>query len=265
MAAMLPLAVLLGTYVLCRYACDFTLWQSLLIVVLTSSVVNLYSRSTQLKHFQPFHIWLKPNYGLILRDAGVLDQGNDWGQLMQTPTRTVQEYLDDGVSLFALAYDPANQTHLVAWPDAKRFSSYFDYSIASIDVSILPAVSAYPSGCERGNGSVKARFRVRAGAGIEIVMIIDEAWWNNRWNTCPAPRFQSVTPLMGDVEIVVASIPFEELQSCYAWYPYGRVVSLDQRDKARGRLGWSEDFRPGSQIHGWGISHQYATVTHEAI
>jgi hypothetical protein len=75
---------LVGVYCLAKYACDFSTVQAAFLTVFAAlSIEASYLRRSAAKRFQPFSLWIQPDYLKILTDAGLLSNAIEWGDLLK--------------------------------------------------------------------------------------------------------------------------------------------------------------------------------------
>lgn len=225
-----------------------------------------YLRRSAARRFQPFRFWIQPNYGTILLDAGLLADESDWPELLRALDNP--RYLTDGITCSVLSYNLDSGAHVVAWPDWNGYTSRPEHFLAEIALESLPLARAFPAGCRPGKG-LKASFGIRAGgAGLQFFMRIDSQWWRARWAATPEaepPFDETADSLNGVVNLTVALLPHAEFQHLYNWRPMRRGVSSKQRVQTLAALEWKTDYEPMGSIQGYGISHRYVSVTHEAV
>lgn len=261
--------LLVGVYCLGKYACDFTTPQALFLTVLAALPIEAsYLRRSTAKRFEPFRLWIHPDYLKILMDAGLLSNESEWGDLLKANGVSGDD-LSKGASCSVLSYNVDSDTHMIAWPDWKDYTSRLEHFLAQIDVDSLPLARAFTAGCRAGGSSLNARFGIKLGRfGLHLFMRIDDQWWKERWagSIVAKPSFgEDVESWNGVVNLTVAVIPYAELQFLYHWKPVRRSVSPKQRRRALETLGWKTDYEPMDDIHGCGISHRYVQVSHEPV
>jgi hypothetical protein len=263
-------------YWVARAVCGFSIPQSVFLAAFAGLVLAAsHLRQLAARRFQPFSFWLQPNYRAILTDAGLLSRESEtneqeWALLMQANAEETAQW-DAGAECFVLSYDVNADRHLVAWPAWKTYTSRLDVPcLTRVEVESLPLAKAYPARCRKANGKLRAALRITQNrTGISVVLELDDEWWAARWVDSPSvkPSLKEwIDPFSGVVQLTVATIPLAELQASYCWEPSVMKVSRGRRDRAREDFGWKEDYKPiYPTVWGFGISHRYATVTHEPI
>ncbi len=260
---------LVGVYCLARYACDFSTVQAAFLTVLAAlSIESSYLKRSAAKRFQPFSLWIQPDYLKILTDAGLLSDKSEWGDLLNV-NGVAGDDLYKGATCWVLSYNVDSGTHVIAWPDWKTYTSRLEHFLAQIDLESLPLAAAFPAGCRAQNGKLNAWFGIKPGRmGLKVFMRIDEQWWKERWASSGGeepPVVEDVESLDGTVTLTFAVIPDVELQYSYDWRPIRGSVSLKQRRRALEAFGWKSDYDQEYGIQGSGISHPYITVSHEPV
>lgn len=253
-----------AVYCLARYACDFSDPQAVFLTVLATLSIE---RFLAAKRFQPFSLWIKPNYATILMDAGFLAEEGEWQELLKAQGEEAEtKDLTDGVMCFVLSYNVDSGTHVIAWPKWKTYTSRLELSFAPIELESLPSAAALPAVCREGYGRLTARFGIKPGwMGLRIFMRINDRVWKERWagatGTKPPFDESEVDPYYGTVDLTIAVIP----ECFYEWKTTWGSVSLKQRRSTLAALGWKTDYEPEFPMQAYGISHRYVTVTHEPI
>lgn len=259
---------LTAAYLLARYCFDFSARQAMFLVLFAACTLEaMRFRIWAAKRFEPFKIWVQPNYRRVLADLGFPDGPHEFASLLQYSHVTGDD-LDNGVSCIVLSFDHDRGCHRVFWPDEKSYSSRIERRIAELDLDALPFASKFSAGCRKGNGALKARFGLRqVSEGICLFMRIDDEWWRNRWEQEETrPTFLSERPaLWGDIEITLAVIPHTELQRFYNWYPLLPGVSESKRQAALGAVNATTCYGPTEFWMGFGLNTRYASVSHEQL
>ena len=114
---------LAGVYCLARYACGFSVSQAAFLTLFAAvSIEAAYLGRSAAKRFQPFSLWIQPDYLKILTDAGLLSNESQWGGLL-TANGVSGDDLLKGARCWVLSYNVDSGTHVIAWPDWKTYTS----------------------------------------------------------------------------------------------------------------------------------------------
>jgi hypothetical protein len=261
-----------AVYWIASHQCAFSVVQSIFLTVLWAFGVEVRHLSrVAAKQFVPFSFSIRPNYRTILTDAGLLANGpegneRDWATLIEGQAVGKSSWSGNetipwsGTQCHVIDYNADSDRHVIAYKysyasfanphpqESERYlnSSVLGFHFGRFELERLPLAGAFPADCRGAGSSLKAGFWAEPrGAGLHILMDIDDKWWAARWadSTDAKPVFlrEDVDSWEGRVELTVAVIPYVELQCFYHWIPRRGIVSLRHRDRVMKSLGWHAD------------------------
>lgn len=259
-------------FLLCEYVADFPLRQSAVLALLVGAILYALRQNANkpLVRFSPYDVFIRPTWSRLLIDYKLVANPEDWQfielSLSKQPTST-QSVLRDVVHFTVVQQSDDFERTLIYWHHDNSFASEVEFE------QYLPQISAKREVLDPILGDYDFYFFARWGTdGYNLGLVVSDSWWHSKKTLCPKPLTEIKRHLTGQVELVLATIPYREFdvywQSVQWDSTYNETVSK-RRDGYRSKFAWAameQDDDPELALDPPNVLyHKYFELQHRAV
>jgi len=260
-------------FLLCDYIADFPLRQSVVLALVIAGLVHAVRHNAKqpLLRFSPYNVFIRPTWSQILIDYHLIAKPEDW-QLIEHSLKKLP--LDERSALrYGIHFTIVHQSDdfertLIYWNHDHSFASEIDFEEEMVPIKAkreveIPMLGDYDF----------YFFAKWAVDGYNLGIVVPDSWWHTKKQMCPKPFMEVSRHPTGQVELVLATIPYREFDVYWKpveWNSAYNENTIKRRDAYRVKFAWAaiidEDDAPELALDlPEGIYHKYFEVKHRAV
>jgi hypothetical protein len=263
-----------AVYFLVLYGGKFSLNQTIILTAVLTTIswqlIANQSRPKSKLQFTPHYVVVYPNWPRILIDFKVISGREEW-QSISSKFESPAPGKTFGVGIFLLYFLHSNDAQ------DRRLIFYRNETTFITRIKLSEEITPVSLDNERTLRGISHPdvFLEQSGDGYALGLRVKESWWQSVKSSCPRPYSEKIDSMCGQVDLVLAVIPYTEFAPYWESPDYSpaaiKVTKTFEKNREEGlpKFGWKDTTRkpiPGLGIDpSCTIEHTYAEVTHGDI